>query len=88
MSANDVQVGGEHYKGSASEGGQQHWDRQVQLFGWPGARPYFVGNCTAYIERYWLKNGVQDLEKAIHYLQKMIELEKTRQGGLEFKEKA
>lgn len=71
--ANDTQVGGQHYQNLK----QQHWDRIVDMFGWPGARPYFVGNITAYIERYWQKNGVQDLHKAKHYIEKLIELEEA-----------
>jgi hypothetical protein len=38
-------------------------------------RGYFVGCATKYVERYHLKNGKQDLEKAMHFLQKLIELE-------------
>lgn len=38
-------------------------------------RGYFVGCITKYVERYHLKNGIQDLEKAKHYLEKLIELE-------------
>ena len=67
MSANERQVGGQHYQ----SGGEQHWDRQWRLYG-PG---YFVGCITKYVERYQAKNGVQDLEKAAHFLQKLIELE-------------
>lgn len=67
MSANDKQVGGGHYK----KGGEEHWDRQYRLFG-PG---YFVGCSTKYIERYREKNGKEDLLKAIHFLEKLIELE-------------
>lgn len=67
MSANDKQVGGEHYKNE----GEQHWDRIYRLYG----RGYFVGCATKYIERYDKKNGKQDLEKAIHFIEKLIELE-------------
>jgi hypothetical protein len=67
MSANDKQVGGSHY----NKDGEQHWDRIYRLFG-PG---YFVGCATKYIERYHLKNGKEDLEKAIHFIQKLLELE-------------
>jgi len=67
VGANAKQVGGDHY----DKTGEQHWDRQYRLFG-PG---YFVGCATKYIERYRDKNGKQDLEKAIHFLQKLIELE-------------
>lgn len=70
MAANDKQVGGDHYK-KAGATGEEHWDRQYRLFG-PG---YFVGCATKYIERYRDKNGKQDLEKAIHFVEKLIELE-------------
>lgn len=67
MSANDRQVNGEHYKVE----GEQHWDRIWRLYG----RGYFVGCATKYIERHHLKNGKEDLLKAIHFLEKLIELE-------------
>lgn len=67
MSANDKQIGGNHYK----KGGEEHWDRQWRLYG----RGYFVGCITKYVERYHEKNGVQDLQKAQHFLEKLIELE-------------
>lgn len=65
--ANEIQIGGNHYK----KGGEEHWDRVWRLYG----RGYFVGCITKYVERYHQKNGVQDLEKAIHFIQKLIELE-------------
>lgn len=68
MSANDRQVGGNHY--FVGEG-EQHWDRMFRLFG----RGYFIGCITKYVERYWKKGGKLDLEKAAHYLEKLIELE-------------
>lgn len=69
MSANERQIGGTHYK----KGGEEHWDRQWRLYG----RGYFVGCITKYVERYHEKNGVQDLEKARHFIEKLIELEKA-----------
>lgn len=65
--ANEKQIGGAHYK----RGGEEHWDRVYRLYG----RGYFVGCATKYIERYHDKAGKQDLEKAIHFLEKLIELE-------------
>lgn len=70
--ANDRQVGGGHYK----KGGEEHWDRMWRLHG----RGYFVGCITKYVERYHEKNGVQDLEKAIHFIEKLIELETDAAG--------
>jgi hypothetical protein len=65
--ASSYQIGGDHY----NKEGEQHWDRMWRFYG----RGYFVGCATKYIERYHLKNGKQDLEKAIHFLEKLIELE-------------
>ena len=65
--ANQRQVGGGHYK----IGGEEHWDRIWRLYG----RGYFVGCITKYVERYPYKAGVEDLKKAAHFLQKLIELE-------------
>jgi hypothetical protein len=70
MKANDRQIGGDHYK-KAGKTGEEHWDRQYRLFG-PG---YFVGCATKYIERYKDKNGKADLEKALHFIEKLIEVE-------------
>lgn len=72
--ANAVQHGGTHYR---KVEGEQHWDRIWRLFGPEVAWVYFVGNATAYIERYRDKNGVEDLRKAGHFIQKLIELEES-----------
>lgn len=63
MSANDKQVGGDHYRA-----GVQHWDVAVAL-----KLGYFEGQITKYVSRWRKKNGVQDLEKAQHFLDKLIE---------------
>lgn len=65
--ANERQIGGTHYK----RGGEEHWDRQYRLFG----AGYFIGCITKYVERYQAKNGLEDLRKAEHFIQKLIELE-------------
>jgi hypothetical protein len=41
---------------------------------------YFQAMITRYVERYRDKNGVEDLRKARHFLDKLIELEEV--GGL------
>jgi Protein of unknwon function (DUF3310) len=64
MSANEKQVGGEHYKQ-----GYQHWDMVAD-----GYLDYFKGQATKYLARYRRKNGVQDLQKSFHYLEKLNEL--------------
>lgn len=63
--ANKRQIGGTHYK----TGGEEHWDRVARL-----KLDYFQGQITKYVERWKLKGGVQDLEKASHFLDKYIEL--------------
>lgn len=66
MSANERQVGGSHYKTDGE--GEEHWDRVIRL-----KLNYLEGNITKYIERARKKNGLQDILKAKHYLEKLIE---------------
>jgi hypothetical protein len=66
--ANQKQVAGKHYNRGE---GMQHWD-MVHEF----RLDYFQGNITKYLFRWRQKNGIQDLEKAKHYLDKYIELAK------------
>lgn len=68
--ANERQVGGSHYKTN----GEEHWDRVYRL-----ELDYFQACITKYVERWKKKNGIEDLEKARHYLDKYIELEKSKQ---------
>lgn len=70
MRANDRQVGGHHYQ---QEGAIQHWD-----FVASNNLDYFQGQITKYIARWRKKNGIQDLEKAKHFLEKYIEVEKAK----------
>jgi uncharacterized protein DUF3310 len=72
LEANQRQVGGSHYRETEVKG-LQHWDL-VHLYGWD----YFQGQITKYLMRWRKKNGIQDLEKASHYLQKYIELERGK----------
>ena len=65
-SANERQVAGNHYR---TEHGLQHWDL-VHMFGWD----YFQGQITKYLMRWKKKNGIEDLKKARHFLDKYIEL--------------
>lgn len=68
--ANQRQEGGSHYK--MSEGVLEHWDIVAQH-----ELSYFQGNITKYVMRYKKKNGIEDLKKARHYLDKLIELEEA-----------
>lgn len=62
---NDTQVGGLHYRSS-----YQHWDFARLCLD----NRYYEGCVTKYVARWRKKNGVQDLEKALHYLDKITEL--------------
>lgn len=73
MSANNEQVGGEHYR---RHGTLQHWD-VVNHFG----LDYFQGQITKYVMRWKDKNGLQDLKKARHFLDKYIELAEGESRG-------
>lgn len=64
MTVNDKQVGGSHYKSKI-----QHWDYVVA-----NGLGYFEGQITKYVTRWRGKNGVEDLRKALHFLDKLIEL--------------
>lgn len=70
MSANETQVGGTHYKSDL-----EHWDWSVKL-----GLPAMDHQVSRYVGRHHKKNGVQDLKKALHHLQKMLEL--TEAGDL------
>jgi len=56
------QVGGSHYQLPI-----EPWDFIVK-----NDLGYLEGNIIKYITRYKKKNGVEDLEKALHYLEKLI----------------
>lgn len=66
MSALEKQEGGEHYKSMAIQ--------PVQFIHANGLG-YFEGNVVKYVARHRSKNGVEDLKKARHYLDLLIELE-------------
>lgn len=65
MNSNGKQVGGDHYRGAF-----QPWDFTCDVFG--GC--FFLGNANKYITRWRKKNGLEDLRKAAHYLEKVSEL--------------
>lgn len=67
------QVGGQHYK-----------SMKIQPIEFIQANNlgFEEGNAVKYICRWKNKNGVQDLEKAIHYIQLLIEKHKKEQAAL------
>ncbi len=62
---NAVQHGGDHYK-----------KQQMQPWDYIAANNlgYFEGNVVKYMTRWKEKGGVEDLRKARHYIEKLIEL--------------
>ena len=67
-SANEKQVGGKHYKIAI-----EPWD-----FILANNLGFLEGNAIKYIVRHKQKNGIQDISKAIHYLEKLKEHELER----------
>lgn len=65
--ANDRQVGGDHYKAKF-----QHWDLIAK-----NRIGYLEGVATKYPMRWKKKNGAEDVEKAIHYCDKILDLIET-----------
>ena len=63
--ANERQVGGAHYKDKAI----QPWD-----FIASNKLGYLEGNIIKYVSRWQDKGGIEDLRKARHYLDKLIEV--------------
>jgi hypothetical protein len=62
-----AQEGGDHYQVE-----YQHWDWVLEA-----EIGYLAGNATKYISRWRKKNGVQDLLKALSYIDKMIATRET-----------
>ena len=62
----DKQIGGNHYK-----------DYKIQPveFIYANNIPYLEANVIKYVMRHKAKNGLQDLEKAKHYIDLLISLE-------------
>ena len=63
----EKQVGGSHYKGFVIQPVEFIYKNNI---------PFVEGNIIKYVCRHREKNGIQDLQKARHYLDMLIELEK------------
>ena len=64
MKSNEKQIAGTHYKSEI-----QHWDYVVA-----NDLDYFQAQITKYVTRWKKKNGMTDLLKAQHFLEKYIEV--------------
>jgi Protein of unknwon function (DUF3310) len=66
VNALDKQVGGSHYK---------DFEIQPVEFIQKNELGFCEGNAIKYLCRWRAKNGIQDLQKAIHYIEMLIEME-------------
>jgi hypothetical protein len=71
MSANDTQIGGDHYTSKAI----QPWEAMEAWMSKEAFEGFLTGNSLKYLARWKDKGGVDDLRKAKHYIEKLIELE-------------
>lgn len=67
--AREEQVGGAHYKNKEV----QPWDAMESWMTPEAFQGFLSGNVIKYMARWRDKNGVEDLRKARHYLNKLIE---------------
>lgn len=72
--ANDRQVGGDHYR--RVNPAYQHWDMVADF-----DLNYYVAQATKYVSRWKDKDGLKDLAKAPHYIDKLIELYQQGRGS-------
>ena len=62
------QVGGTHY----AEMAVQPWDFYKAIFSPSGYCDYHVGSVISYLSRHRKKGGLQDLKKALHHMQELV----------------
>lgn len=67
--ASSYQVGGEHYKAKAV----QPWTAMESWMTPEEFEGFLRGNVIKYIARYKDKDGIKDVLKARHYLEKLLE---------------
>ena len=65
-----IQIGGDHYKSQ----NVQPWDAMEAWMSQDQFKGFLRGNVIKYIARCEKKGGVEDLKKARHYLDKLIEV--------------
>lgn len=64
----DIQVGGQHYKDCAIQPVEYIHANNIG---------YFEGNVIKYVTRWRTKGGIEDVKKAMHYCQLLIDLEEN-----------
>ena len=70
IKASDMQIGGNHYTSKTVQpwSAMESWMTKEQFSG------FLRGNAIKYLARCDDKGGVEDLKKARHYLDKLIEM--------------
>lgn len=71
IKASALQVGGSHYVDKTV----QPWDAMQAWMSREEFEGFLRGNAIKYLARWRDKGGVEDLRKARHYLDKLIELQ-------------
>ncbi len=66
MSPTDSQIGGDHYKNMAIQPTEFIARNEID---------FLAGTVIKYVVRHKNKNGAQDIRKAIHYCQLILELQ-------------
>jgi hypothetical protein len=72
----DRQEGGAHYK---------NYEIQPVEFIEANGLGYCEGNVVKYVSRHHLKNGAEDIKKAIHYLELILELQYGTKSNVQSK---
>ena len=67
-----TQVGGSHYKVLRIQPVEYIWGNNI---------PFIEGSVIKYVTRWRAKGGTADLEKAKHYIDMLIELERRKDDG-------
>lgn len=70
MTANSRQIGGDHY----TRQDIQPWEYMQAVMTKEQFEGFILGNIIKYISRYQEKGGKEDLQKASHYLDKLLEI--------------
>jgi hypothetical protein len=74
VNALDGQVGGSHYKDMPI----QPWEAMEAWMTPEEYRGYHKGVAIGYLARERQKGGLQDIEKAVHHLHRLLEVERER----------
>lgn len=70
MTANNRQVGGDHY----TRQDIQPWEYMEAILTKDQFEGFLIGNVIKYVSRYQEKGGKEDLQKAVHYLEKALSI--------------